>query len=189
MNLRPLAILLLLATPVSAAEVEVDVVCFTPAENCTRAVVEQIGAATASVDVQAYNFSSQPITDALVNAKRRGVAVRVILDESDVCFKATLKAAKSGRSYVCRKADKGHADQLVQAGIPVWVDTIAGIAHNKVMVLDGIRVLTGSFNFTPSAQARNAENLLVVRDGPLADKYLFNWQSRAAVAVPYGRSP
>ena len=49
------------------------------------------------------------------------------------------------------------------------------IAHNKVMIVDENIVITGSFNFTNSAQTRNAENLLVLRSADLAHNYKTNW--------------
>ena len=53
------------------------------------------------------------------------------------------------------------------------------ITHNKVMVIDGETVITGSFNFTKAAEENNAENLLVVRDKKLAERYIKNWQDHA----------
>jgi phosphatidylserine/phosphatidylglycerophosphate/cardiolipin synthase-like enzyme len=44
------------------------------------------------------------------------------------------------------------------------------------MVIDGETVITGSFNFTKSAEERNAENLLVIKDRALAGKYIVNWR-------------
>jgi phosphatidylserine/phosphatidylglycerophosphate/cardiolipin synthase-like enzyme len=61
------------------------------------------------------------------------------------------------------------------------------IAHNKVMVIDGLIVITGSFNFTKAAEESNAENLLVIDDAQLAEKYAKNWQEHFAHSVPYER--
>ena len=54
------------------------------------------------------------------------------------------------------------------------------IAHNKVMVIDGETVITGSFNFTTAAEEHNAENLLLVHDAKLAARYVENWRAHAA---------
>jgi len=62
------------------------------------------------------------------------------------------------------------------AGIPVKIDAKHTIAHNKVMIVDGETVITGSFNFTKAAEEKNAENLLVIRDRKLAELYTKNWQ-------------
>ena len=65
------------------------------------------------------------------------------------------------------------------------IDAKHAIAHNKIMVIDGQTVITGSFNFTKAAEEHNAENLLVIREKTLADKYTANWKAHAAHAEPY----
>lgn len=108
--------------------------------------------------VQAYSFTSNPIAKALVDAHKRGVACKVILDKSQ------------------RTEKYSEADFLVHSGIETWIDAEHRIAHNKVMVIDGRIVITGSFNFTKSAETGNAENLLVIRSPELARKYADNWK-------------
>jgi phosphatidylserine/phosphatidylglycerophosphate/cardiolipin synthase-like enzyme len=77
------------------------------------------------------------------------------------------------------------ATYLHNHGIEALIDDKVSIAHNKVMVIDGHDVVTGSFNFTRAAQSKNAENVLIVRDAPeLASAYAANWQRRAAVSRP-----
>jgi phosphatidylserine/phosphatidylglycerophosphate/cardiolipin synthase-like enzyme len=57
------------------------------------------------------------------------------------------------------------------------IDANHAISHNKVMIIDGETVITGSFNFTKAAQEKNAENLLIVRDQALAAQYTQNWKA------------
>ncbi|MDY0882328.1 phospholipase D family protein [Dongia soli] len=128
-----------------------------------------VGAAKKQIRVQAYSFTSAPIAKALADAYRRGVDVKVILDKSQATAKYT------GATY------------LQNAGVPVAIDYKVAIAHNKVIVIDGSTVITGSFNFTKAAQEKNAENLLVIRDADLARQYIANWQAREAVSRPYKR--
>ena len=59
------------------------------------------------------------------------------------------------------------------------------IAHNKVMILDGQTVITGSFNFTKSAEEGNAENLLIIHSQDLARKYTGNWHAHAKHSETY----
>jgi len=161
-----LAILFLaVAAPATAAPL--ITVCFTPGGDCTDLVVKSIAGASHQIRVQAYSFTSAPIAKALADAYRRGVDVQVILDKSQATAKYT------GATY------------LQHAGVPVTIDSKVAIAHNKVIVIDGQTVITGSFNFTKAAQEKNAENLLVIRNPDLAAKYLANWQSRRAVSEPY----
>ena len=67
-------------------------------------------------------------------------------------------------------------DELKDGGILVYIDDCCAIAHNKVMIIDERIVLTGSYNFTKSAEIRNAENMLIIEDRALAARYLENWQ-------------
>ncbi len=148
-------------------------VCFTsgnhsaPGGDCAALVVNEIGQARRTLLVQAYNFSEPRIIDAIIGAFRRGVNVTVILDKTSA-----------------RQRGEG-ADAVASAGIPVFIDTKPKIAHNKVMVIDGATVITGSFNFTVSAQCCNAENLLVLRSPELASAYAANFMRRQAVSVAY----
>jgi len=142
--------------------------CFTPGEDCTGLIVQQINNARSSVLVQAYSFTSEPIIAALSQAKQRGLDVRAILDKSNEQDRYSA------------------ATFLTNHGIAVLIDDKPAIAHNKVMVLDGVDVITGSFNFTKAAQERNAENVLVIKQEPqLARAYTDNWKRRAAASRPY----
>jgi len=140
---------------------------FSPNGGCTEAIVEALGQARTTVKVQAYSFTSAPIAKALVDAHKRGVRVEVLLDKSQ------------------RTEKYSSADFLAHAGIPTRIDAQHRIAHNKVMVIDGAVVITGSLNFTKGAEHDNAENLLVIRSQALAAQYTRNWEAHAAHAEPY----
>lgn len=146
-------------------------VCFVPdGANCERLIVQAIEASTSTIHVLAYSFTSPSIAEALVKAHQRKVRVQVVLDKSQE------KERYTGATF------------LENAGIPVVIDAAPGIAisHNKVMIFDGNGVFTGSFNFTRSAQSRNAENgLLISGDASLSRAYLANWAARFKVSRPY----
>lgn len=74
---------------------------------------------------------------------------------------------------------------LAHAGIRTLIDSAHPIAHNKVIVIDGETVITGSFNFTKQAEEKNAENLLVIRDKTLAERYIKNWQDHEGYSEVY----
>jgi phosphatidylserine/phosphatidylglycerophosphate/cardiolipin synthase-like enzyme len=173
----PLFALLVATAPAAglAAEQAPLQVCFTPGGDCTDLVVGEIAAARHQILVQAYSFTSVPILSALRAAHARGVEVEVIVD------KTSAGVSKSGSHYSA-------AIYLTNAGIPVWVDSKVAIAHNKVMIVDGAVVITGSFNFTAAAQDRNAENLLVISDPAVAALYRDNWRRRQAVSFRFGRA-
>jgi len=126
-----------------------DIACyFSPRGGCTDAVVNEIRQARQQIFVQAYSFTSVPIATALVEAHSRGVAVYIILDKS-------------------QKTEKySGADYVANAGIPTMIDAAHAIAHNKIMLIDGLTIITGSFNFTTNAEQNNAENLLIIRNRP-----------------------
>lgn len=142
-------------------------VYFSPKGGCTEAIVGEINSAGSSILIQAYSFTSAPIAKAIVDAHKRGVHVEAILDSSH-------KTAKYSSS-----------DFLRNAGISVLLDGEHPIAHNKIMIIDGQVVITGSFNFTKQAEQGNAENLLVIRDKALADQYAANWRRHAAHSEEY----
>jgi len=142
---------------------------FSPRGGCTELIVAELAAARQSVLIQAYKLTSSAIAKAVLAAHRRGVDVRVILDSS-------------------QQTDKYSAsDFLSRAGITTLIDAEHGIAHNKVIIIDGQTVITGSFNFSRAAEEENAENLLVIRDGPLAAKYTANWEAHQRHSRPYQR--
>jgi len=61
---------------------------------------------------------------------------------------------------------------VAKAGIPTKIDSAHDIAHNKIIIIDGAIVITGSFNFTKAAEDKNAENLFIIFDKVTADKYI-----------------
>jgi phosphatidylserine/phosphatidylglycerophosphate/cardiolipin synthase-like enzyme len=77
-------------------------------------------------------------------------------------------------------------EPLVAAGVPVWIDDQALIAHAKTMVIDGAVTLTGSTNWTNGA-ARNSEHLNLVSSPAVAAAYAAHWCERLAVSAPFNR--
>lgn len=122
------------------------IVCMSPPENCTKLVVDTIDEAHREVLVQAYGFTSCPIIEALVRAKKRGAVVQVLLDKSN---------AHQSKAAVI--------SYLRAAGIEPKIDEPPGIAHRKVIIVDGNTVLSGSMNFTCAGQKRNVEVVEVNR--------------------------
>ncbi len=102
----------------------------------------------------AYSFTHPEIGAALVRCKKAGLDVQVVVNEKN----------RNERSSV--------VPLLRAAGIPVTFDRDSQIMHNKVIIIDDLLVVQGSFNFTKSADLRNGENLNFIREEPaVADKY------------------
>lgn len=127
--------------------------------NAEALVLREIAAARQSIDIAAYSFTSPTIAKALVDAHKRGVQVRAVLDKSQ------LSERYSGATF------------LANAGVPVRIDSRYAIMHNKFLVIDGQTVETGSFNYTKAAAGKNAENAIVIRDEPsVAKSYATEWK-------------
>jgi phosphatidylserine/phosphatidylglycerophosphate/cardiolipin synthase-like enzyme len=139
-------------------------VLFSPWDDAEGAIIRVLGKARESIHVQAYLLTSRSIARALTEARVRGVKVEILADREMLV-----------------KSDKSLLPQLLESGIPIWLETRYAAAHNKVILIDVTTVdpvvITGSYNFSWSAQARNAENLLILRGNPaLAQRYLDNWR-------------
>ena len=134
---------------------------FSPKRNALEVVMSCILGAERELLVAAYSFTSQPIAFALSEAKQRGVDVRVVVDNEQ------NSAEQGGYKAV---------DYLVSQGIPVFRCENYAAMHHKFMVADGLHVQLGSFNYTSSANARNAETAIVFRNvKPLANIYGTEW--------------
>ncbi len=148
-------------------------VAFTPWDDAEGALLKVLKEAKHEIYVQAYLFTSRNLARGLIEAANRGVKVEILADQE-----------------MLLRGENSQIPQLARMGIPVWLETRYAVAHNKIMLIDpqetGGVVVTGSYNFTYSAQARNAENLLILRNNPeLMQAYLKNWQRHRSEALPY----
>ncbi len=150
-------------------------VYFSPRGGVTAAIVHEIDGASKKILVQAYSFTSKPIANALIRAKRRGAEVTVIIDGGELGLKGKPRRFRSfGKSQ--KRSHFNPARLFKETGIRLYADNKHEIAHNKVMIIDDKTLITGSFNFTRQAEEENSENLLVIRDNPaLVEKYVGNF--------------
>lgn len=128
-------------------------VYFSPQGGCQAAVISEISKAQRVIDIAMYDFTSGPIAQELVRAKKRHVMVRMVLD----------------RSQQTRSSSKSR--YLASKGCDVRIHQGAGLMHNKFAVIDGQVLLTGSFNWTFMAEQKNQENLLIMTDQGLIKQY------------------
>ena len=138
-------------------------VAFSPNNGASKTVIKAIDEAQQTILVSAYSFTSVDIATALLNAKKRGVTVKLLLDKSQISQKYSSSTFFANQGFDLR------------------IDVKHAIYHDKVMIIDAKTVITGSFNFTKAAETKNAENVLILRDNPpLAKLYTqdwwFNWQ-------------
>jgi phosphatidylserine/phosphatidylglycerophosphate/cardiolipin synthase-like enzyme len=160
----------LLCAPLpSGAEPSVQV-GFSPEGSARQLVLETIGSAKQSIQMLAYSFQAPDIAQALVDAKDRGVEVRIVVDKKRNLGKTSRKAMDfvTGHGIALRTNDHFH------------------IHHDKTIIVDGTTVQTGSFNYAPSAETLNSENVVVIRDAPeVSRQYVGHWQSRWDLGKPY----
>lgn len=149
--IRPLTQAWLLAVPFVTLPVQASPtfsVGFSPSHSAKTAVMDVINQAQHTLNVEAYSFTDKDIARALLVAKRRGVAARIIADR---------KANSDRYTAVTFMANNG---------LNVRLNDKYAIFHNKIILTDGHTLQTGSYNYSSSADKRNAENVLVVRNQP-----------------------
>ncbi|WP_287914365.1 phospholipase D family protein [Comamonas sp.] len=168
---RSIALALLLGMPLLASAVEPSVqVGFSPEGTARQLVLDTIASAKTSIQVLAYSFQSQDIAQALITAHQR---VRGSMH-------------RGGQEAKPRQNQRnGHAP-----GCEQWVQLRTNdhfhIHHDKVLIVDGDAVETGSFNYTSSAETVNSEKVVVIRGMPeVSRQFIAHWQSRWELGVPY----
>jgi len=128
-------------------------VYFSPNGGCQKAIISEISKAQKTIDIAMYYLTSREIAQELVKAKDRNVRVRIVLDKSQ----ETQTYSKSR--------------YLIKRGFEVKYHTGSGLMHNKFAIIDSKMLITGSFNWTPTADQKNEENLLIMTDKDLIKKY------------------
>lgn len=128
---------------------------YSPDDGVTDQIVAEIEQARESIVFMAYSFTSDPIAEAINARAADGVSVRGVFDESQ-------NSSNKGGEY----------DAFLDAGYDVKLDGISGLQHSKVIIIDGKTVITGSFNFSASAENNNDENIVIIHDAGIAAQYL-----------------
>lgn len=132
-------------------------VYFSPNGRCQDAIIKQIDSAKSSIYVAMYYFTSHDLAEVLVKAKKKGVTIKVVLDKG-----------QEGYKYA-------EGEFLIDNNIPVSYAPSSGLMHHKFAVIDKSIIITGSFNWTPSAETRNNENLLIIQSPDIAKRYIKVW--------------
>jgi len=121
-------------------------VYFSLSDNPQKEIIKNINQAEAFINIAMYIFTDREIALPLIKARERGVKVRVYLDKEQVDYKYSQSRF------------------LVQEGIKTRVSTNNYIMHHKFAIIDNRLLLTGSYNWTFSANNRNDENLMIIDD-------------------------
>lgn len=157
-----LAIVLVLSPMPSPGEMVVQA-CFSPLGKCSNYIVRELVQAKKEILVAVYAFTSDELANAMVQARKRGVSVQVVVDrEFDIGNQKSKAKFLEGQKILLKRV----------AGTANTPEKETGLMHQKFAVIDRRLVFTGSYNWTHAADAINDENLLLFRDaGPLAEEY------------------
>lgn len=136
-------------TPNSITEVY-----FSPSKDCENGLIKLIQSATKTIDASVYSINNTNIVNALKQAHKRGVKIRILTDRTQA----------SGKSSKVK--------ELRAAGIDIRVHSKHKIEHNKFGIYDGKKASTGSYNWTNPASDKNSENCVFFTDNPaVVSKY------------------
>jgi phosphatidylserine/phosphatidylglycerophosphate/cardiolipin synthase-like enzyme len=139
---------------VSVGDAVVEVY-FSPDDHVQERLVGLLDSAQESIYFLAYSFTANPLGDAIRRRAAAGVTVAGVMEAEQV-------SSNPGTEY----------DAFLQAGLNVLLDGNDGLMHHKVMIIDESIVVTGSYNFSSSAEERNDENLLVIHDQDAARAFM-----------------
>lgn len=119
-----------------------------------QAIIPLVGGAQSSIRFLAFSFTDYPLANAMITRAQAGVSVAGVYENVG----SSTEAAEF-RTLHC-------------AGVPVRKDGNPSFMHNKVVIVDGRFVITGSMNFSTSAEESNDENVIILDNPEIASQYL-----------------
>lgn len=125
---------------------------FSPGGGTKQVLVDELKKATKSIRVMAFSMTDKDMLQVMLDKKKAGVKVEAIFDE---CLVPQYSIYWGLRS----------------AGINTYKDGNQALMHHKVMIIDDETVVTGSFNFSKSADEGNNENCVIIKSAPIAKQY------------------
>jgi len=115
-------------------------------------LINVIDSSKSSLDIAIYSLTKKSIVDSIIQAKERGVAVRIMTDKIESKSKSEAKELKL----------------LEAANIPIKINSHSGLLHIKMTIADDSVATTGSYNYTQAASVRNDEILVIISDSKIA---------------------
>ncbi len=134
-------------------------VYFSPDGGAADRLIYWLDRSNISICAMIYSFTNDAIGAAFIRAQQRGVDLKISMDQQEHTVRG------------------GEYQTLVNNSVPVRLDARSGLMHNKVAVIDGRIVITGSYNWSGAAEERNRENLLIIQDLTLAAAYQNNCEA------------
>ena len=141
---------------------------FSPDDGVAAKIIDVLENANESIYFMAYSFTSDDIAAIIRERALNGVDVAGVMDYSQI---------QSNGEY-------SEYDAFSQSGVDVLQDGIEGLLHHKVFIIDEEIVITGSYNFSASAEDSNDENILIIYNSDIADEFLKEfWRVRAEAQI------
>ncbi|MDR3595077.1 phospholipase D-like domain-containing protein [Clostridium sp.] len=123
--------------------------------NLDKILIKEINTAQKTLDVAIYSLTKEDIANAIIDAKKKGIDVKIITDKQESQT----------------KAQKAILDKFKANNIPVKINSHSGLMHLKLSVIDDKTALGGSYNYTANATKENDENLIVMRESNIVSEY------------------
>ncbi len=160
-------------------------VFFSPNGGAREAILNEIENAKKEINVTMYIFTDRELSNSLVLAKERGVKVKVLLDG-----KSAEEIGYSKHHFMSEK----NIDVRLDNAHKSYGNKYKGIMHNKFAIIDNRTLITGSFNWTHSAEKLNDENLLIIKDEKrlirkFRDKFKELWDRSKTLQKPIKVNP
>ncbi len=137
--------------------IEVEIL-FAPDDSPVERISALVNGAQESIHFMVFSFTSDELGQAMLERAGVGVEVRGVFDESQ------LKSSR-GSEY----------EYLLAAGLDVRVDGSRYKLHHKAIIIDREIVITGSYNFSASAEKRNDENIVIIHDEAIGEVFYEEW--------------
>jgi len=136
-------------------ETHLAIVYFSPDDGVEDEILTLIQSARESIIFMAFSFTSDPLAEAILDAAHAGIKVQGVMDKEQAL-------TNTGGEY----------SHFIDSGLDVRLDNNPDKMHHKVIIIDNEILITGSYNFSKSADTRNDENLLIIRDPSAIAAYL-----------------
>jgi phosphatidylserine/phosphatidylglycerophosphate/cardiolipin synthase-like enzyme len=129
--------------------------------NLDQILIKEINTAQKSLNIAIYSLTKDNIADALIDAKKKGIDIKVITDKQESST----------------KGQKAILDKIKSNGIPVKINSHTGLMHLKLTIVDDKIVCGGSYNYTANATKNNDENLIIMKDTNIIKEYIDEYNS------------
>ena len=128
-----------------------NIALFSNESDIASNIISRIDSAKKSIDIAIYSLTNTSISDSIIRAHNRGINVRMIIENSKINSSRIDPAVQ-------KLIDANIAIKALRGG------GLYGIMHNKIAIIDSSILITGSYNFTLTANSNNFENIVIVTD-------------------------